>query len=72
MCCARQTGKSTISALLGLWTAIYEAPALVLLVSPSQRQSGELFRKVMDYYRALDGGPELHMESALRAEWRNG
>jgi hypothetical protein len=44
LCCSRQSGKSTAVALLGLWTAIFEPPALVLLLSPSLRQSGELFR----------------------------
>ena len=39
--CARQSGKSTVTALTALDTAIYQAPALVLLVSPSQRQSAE-------------------------------
>jgi len=50
--CARQTGKSTVSALIALVTAIMQAGALVLLVSPSQRQSGELFRTVMRHLRA--------------------
>jgi hypothetical protein len=36
--CSRQSGKSTVTALTALWTAIYEAPALVVIVSPSQRQ----------------------------------
>jgi hypothetical protein len=36
-----------------LSTALLEAPALVLLLSPSQRQSQELFLKVRDLYDAL-------------------
>jgi hypothetical protein len=51
--CARQTGKSTTTAILSLLTGLYQASALVLLVSPSLRQSGELFRKVVGYYDAL-------------------
>lgn len=70
--CARQTGKTTTTALLALWQAIYEAPALVLLVSPSQRQSGELFRTVVGLHGKLPGVPELSSESALRAELANG
>lgn len=70
--CARQSGKSTVTALLALWTAIYEAPALVLLLSPSQRQSGELFRTVIGFHSRLEGAPRLRSESALRAEFEGG
>ena len=51
--CARQTGKSSTTAILSLLTGLYGAGDLVLLVSPSLRQSGELFRKVVGYYDAL-------------------
>jgi|SRR5829696_4415089 len=53
--CSRQSGKSTVTALMALWTAIYKAAALVILVSPSQRQSGELFRTVMGFLSRLEG-----------------
>jgi hypothetical protein len=33
--CSRQSGKSTVTALLTLHRAIYSAPSLVLLLSPS-------------------------------------
>lgn len=70
--CSRQSGKSTVTALLALWTAIYEAPALVLLLSPSQRQSGELFRQVVGFHARLAGSPPMSSETALRAELSNG
>jgi hypothetical protein len=70
--CARQTGKSTTTALTGLWTAIYEAPALVVIVSPSQRQSAEMFRTLMLYHGKLEGAPGLVGESVLKAEFVNG
>jgi hypothetical protein len=57
--CSRQAGKSSVSALLGLWTALYEPEALVLFVSPSLRQSSELFRTTMLFYQRLAGVPEL-------------
>src|SRR5215467_786033 len=69
--CARQTGKSTVSALIALATAVMQAGALVLLVSPSQRQSGELFRVVMRHLRELPGAPDIRAESALRLELAN-
>lgn len=51
--CCRQSGKSTATAALALHAALYAAPALVLLLSPSLRQSQELYRKVGTQYRAL-------------------
>jgi hypothetical protein len=70
--CSRQSGKSTVAGLMGLHKALYESSSLVLIVSPSLRQSGEMFRSVMGYYRKLSGVPELAAESVLRAEFRNG
>lgn len=54
--CARQTGKSTTAATLALHTALYRAGSLILLVSPSLRQSTELFRKVSGLLDALAAG----------------
>jgi len=70
--CSRQAGKSTATALLALHEAIYQPPALILLISPSLRQSGELFKKVMEFWHGLKGAPESAYESALRLELRNG
>lgn len=50
--CCRQAGKSTSAAARALHCAIYD-PGLILLVSPSQRQSRELFTKVTDFLRGL-------------------
>jgi hypothetical protein len=71
--CSRQSGKSTVSALLALHCALYQAPALVLLLSPGLRQSQELFRKVRDSLGALGAAaPEPAAESALRLELPGG
>jgi hypothetical protein len=51
--CSRQVGKSTAAAALALRTAVLEAPALVLITSPSERQSGEFMVKVKGFYAAL-------------------
>ncbi|MFC2094972.1 terminase large subunit domain-containing protein [Candidatus Bipolaricaulota bacterium] len=69
--CCRQAGKSTIAGILALHTALYHAPSLVLLLSPSMRQSSELFRKVSGLYRRATGSPPA-AESALRMELPNG
>lgn len=71
MLCCRQAGKSTIAALTALWAALYD-PGLVLILSPSLRQSGEMFRKVSAFWHALEGAPEAVAESVLRLELANG
>ena len=70
--CCRQSGKSTTTATLALHTAFYEPGALILLLSPSLRQSQELFKKVQDVYRVLSNPAPLQAESALRLELANG
>src|SRR3712207_2598818 len=51
--CCRQSGKSTTVAVLAVHTALYDPGALVLLLSPTERQSSELFKKCTAIYRAL-------------------
>jgi hypothetical protein len=69
--CSRQTGKSTVTAALACHTALYEPGSLVLCLAPSQNQSRELFRKLVNFYReAGDLDPEA--ESAQRLELPNG
>jgi hypothetical protein len=70
--CSRQSGKSTVTGALALWEAIYRPPALILLLSPSLRQSQELYRKVRDFYQTLAGQAPAETESALRLELQNG
>ena len=70
--CCRQSGKSTTSGVLSVHTALYEAGALVLLLSPTLRQSGELFRKCLAVYRALGRPVDAESETALQLELENG
>ncbi len=70
--CARQTGKSTISAVLAAHTAIYEPRSLVLLISPTLRQSGELFKKCVSVYQAADKPVPPDSETALTLTLENG
>jgi len=70
--CCRQSGKSTVAAALALHRALFWPGALVLCLSPSLRQSGELFRRVADFYRALCAPVPADAESALRLELANG
>jgi len=70
--CSRQSGKSTITAVLAVHVALYEPGALVLLLSPTLRQSQELFRRCLQVYRAADRPVPPEAESALRLELENG
>ncbi len=72
--CSRQSGKSTITAVLAVHEAVYTPESLTLLLAPSLRQSQELFRKVKDILTALHSplSPQIAEESSLRLELDNG
>jgi hypothetical protein len=72
--CSRQSGKSTVSAILGLHTALHQENALVLLLSPSLRQSSELFKKLRNIYNEIESpsSAQIIEESATRIEFNNG
>lgn len=70
--CSRQSGKSTTIGTLALHQAIYTPDSLVLMVCPTQRQSGELFRKMLSVYRRLGRPVDPEHESALQLELENG
>lgn len=71
--CCRQSGKSTTAAILALHRALFYPASLVLLVSPSLRQSSELFRKVQDMLKTLpaEQQPELVEDNKLSLTLRN-
>lgn len=69
--CSRQSGKSTTTALVALHQAIYVPDSLVLLLSPSLRQSAELFRKVSQSYAMLGASVPSTSETVLRLELEN-
>src|SRR5262245_64228338 len=65
--CSGQSGKSTTAAALAVRTALLRPGSLVLLLSPTLRQSGELFKdKVLKLYGAL-GRPVRPGRSAARS-----
>src|SRR5262249_38350388 len=70
--CCRQSGKSTTVAALALHTILFRKGSLVLLVSRSQRQSAELLRKVIDFYRAIDRPVTAAAANSLCLELSNG
>jgi hypothetical protein len=70
--CARQAGKSTTDAALAPHTVLYGPESLVLLVSPSLRQSGELLRKVHGFYQVLGRPVAAEKDTAVTLALVNG
>src|SRR5512147_2993886 len=71
MLCSRQSGKSTVLGALGLHTSLYMSHSLVLMIAPGQRQSGELFRKLLSLYRTLRQPIDPEQENQQRLELVN-
>lgn len=69
--CSRQSGKSTTVAALALHTALFQPASLTLVLSPSLRQSSELFRKIIDCYNGLGRPIRAAAASATRLEFAN-
>src|SRR5262249_21516808 len=67
--CHRQAGKSTTAALKALAKATSSPGSLVLLISPSQRQSAELLRKVVELHGRIAGLPKPVFVSLHRLEF---
>lgn len=70
--CSRQAGKSTVAAAAAYHEAVFYAPALVLIVSPSERQSAEIFNKVKAFHKKYPGFARAIKETALTLEFSNG
>jgi Terminase large subunit, T4likevirus-type, N-terminal len=70
--CGRQTGKSTIAAVIALHGALIYPGALVLIVAPSERQGKELFNKVSAFYRGLGYPIPADSYRKLGMELKNG
>lgn len=70
---ARQTGKSFLAASLALRYAMLQPPSLILLLSPSLRQSKELFQEhIIKIYNRLGRPVPSVQESVLQMTLANG
>ena len=70
--CCRQSGKSTMTAVIALHRALFRPGSLILCLAPALRQSQELFGKVLTFYRALDRPVPAQTERKLSLELENG
>jgi hypothetical protein len=51
--CARQSGKSTVAAVVALHRALRDKRSLILILAPSERQAKETFGKLTGFYRRM-------------------
>ncbi len=61
-----------MAAVAACHTSLYEPGSLTLLVPPSERQSGEFFKRCRGIFRSLGWPVAARTESALRIELENG
>ncbi len=69
---SRQTGKSVTCATKAVHVAVYEPGSLILLLSPSLRQSSELFKKVFAVYKSFGRPVPSESENALSLTLESG
>lgn len=70
--CSRQSGKSTVTAILALWEAIYKPKSVVLINSKSLRQSSELMLKFNEFRSKIDSSLNLDQDTRLSVRFSNG
>src|ERR671915_642523 len=70
--CSRQSGKSTMSAVIAFHRALYHPGSLILCLAPALRQSQELFVKIAGFYRDLGRPISPIGERKLSLELENG
>jgi Helicase len=70
--CSRQSGKSTMAAVIALHRAIHRRGSLILCLAPALRQSQELFAKVAAFYRDLGRPVAPQSEKRLSLGLENG
>jgi Terminase large subunit, T4likevirus-type, N-terminal len=69
--CSRQSGKSTMAAVIALHRALYHPGSLILCLAPALRQSQELFGKIAGFYRDLGRPVPPKGERKLSLELEN-
>ena len=70
--CSRQSGKSTVTALLAAAEVTTVPGAMVLIIAPSDRQSALLYRTALGMYRQLGGEVPATAETRRSLELSNG
>ena len=69
---SRQSGKTTTVAIRAMYAALHCPPALVLVLSPSERQSKLFFRRCLEVFRRAGRPVKATVENRLSLELANG
>ncbi|WP_428377738.1 terminase large subunit domain-containing protein [Lichenicoccus sp.] len=72
MNCTRQAGKTTVTAILALHTALYRPGCLILLFSKGERQSTELLLKIQTLIATMVRPPGMLKDAATEVRLKNG
>jgi hypothetical protein len=72
LCSGRQTGKSTVGAVLAVHKALTRPGSTVLVVAPGERQAKLLFSKAASLYRQAGYPLPAHSERRTGLELSNG
>jgi len=70
--CARQVGKSTVTAALALKTALTQPGSTTIVTAPVEPQANELLRKVLSMHNAICRPVALLREAVTYLEFANG
>ena len=70
--CSRQWGKSSVAAVKAVYRAATLAEQLVVVASPSERQSAEFLRKAGNFVRRMGGEPRGDGDNAHSILFPNG
>jgi hypothetical protein len=72
LCCGRQTGKSTVGAVLAVHKALTMPGSTVLVVAPGERQAKLLFSRARRLYEQAGHPLPAHSERRTGLELANG
>src|SRR5829696_5312034 len=72
LCCGRQTGKSTVGAVLAVHAALTRPGSTVLVVAPGERQAKLLFQKAARLYEQAGHPLPAHSHRRTGLELANG
>lgn len=70
--CTRQWGKSTITAAKAVHRAYFEPESLIVVLTPSARQSGEFLRKAARFAQKLEIRPKGDGDNEISLLFPNG
>ena len=72
LCCGRQTGKSTVGAVLAIHKALTQPGSTVLVVAPGERQAKLLYQKAARLYEKAGYPLPAHSHRRTGLELANG